>query len=648
MNEIRHYMLPLLTEKLYEKEAVSSIALTKEIASKINELVSAYNGLHTERLAKYQEQDGKINKGILYMKDNLANTLYDMFSIMKNSGDFDTILKDVVEPNILTLNNKTDGVLSVTSYGAVGDGIHDDTLAIQTAIDEAGKTNKNVILPSGTFKITSPLKLYDGQCLIGNGTKNTTIKRVNGGEFSAAITFCLSKDATYDYTQGQKVTELNITCEEGVTYGIYSETPCPYSIIDKVNINYATNGIYLKNGAWISKISNVTINECERGIYYGNTGTSAIIENIYVTNPTKVGYDFNGLTYSQLKNLACDWCKGMAYKFNFCFLTVDGLGCESKEATTAIWLNNSYVTINGAFVFALENETAKYIYGNGGWLKLTNGAFGQNGNSKARFLIAETDFNIELSGIKLNNIEANSVSNSETNIINIDTGKGNYSIAPFEKYTFIGKHNTDMMKPENIGYDYHIPCIYGNNLTHPYFGKGVTDNREWFKIKNCGDIFINNAPQSNGVAMFMQISDTDLHKSNGVITSIEGNDVYVSSIDIGITAEKRGVEVSTDGRLYNETKSWNTSTTITAVDKSSNKITVDDPSNLVVGEHFYYRCKLTYMREAEYGYVQLTMSGNTSKRPASPRTGMMYLDTQINKPIWWNGSNWIDANGTTV
>lgn len=648
MKEIRNYILPLMTEKLYEKEAISSIALTKEIASKINEIVGAYNTLHTERLAKYQEQDGKIQKGILYMKDNLANTLYDMFAIMKNSGEFDTILKDVVEPSILSLTNKTNGILSVTSYGAVGDGIHDDTLAIQKAIDEAYETNKNVILPSGTFKITSPLKLYDGQSLIGNGAGNTVIKRTGVDGFSAAIMFCLGKDATYDYTQGQKVTDLSITCDDYITYGIYSETPCPYSIIDKVNVNYAKNGIYLKNGAWVSKISNVVISDCETGVYYGNTGTSAIIENIYVTNASKVAYDFNGLTYSQLKNLACDWCKSMAYKFSFCFVTVDGLGCESKEATTAIWLNNSYVTINGGFVFALENETAKYIYGNGGWLKITNSTFGQNGESKAKFIEAESDFNIELNGIKLNNIETNSSSYGEANIVNIDTGKGSYSIAPFEKYSFIGKHNTDMFNPENIGYDFPIPTIYGNNLTHPYFGKGVDDNREWFKIKNCGDLFINQAPQSNGVAMYMQISDTDLHKSSGVITSISGNDVYVSSMDIGITAEKRGVEISTSGSLYNETKKWSESSAVTAVDKGNNKITVEDASNLVVGDHFYYKSHLTYMREAEYGYVQLTMSGNSGKRPANPRTGMMYLDTQINKPIWWNGNNWIDATGTTV
>lgn len=647
MNEIRHYMLPLLTEKLYDNEARSSIALTKEVANKINELVAAYNTLFTERLAKYQEQDGKIQGGILYMKDNLANTLHDMLSLMKSNGDFDNIIKDVIEPAILSLENKTEGVISVKSFGAIGTGYADDTAALQKAIDYAAEHNKTVYLPAGTYKITAAIKLYDGMELIGDGAKNTKIERT--GEGDAAIMFCRSANSDREYAQGQKIKNLTITCDNTIQYGIYSETPCPYSEIDNVNINNPVNGIYLKNGAWLARLTNINISDCETGIYYGNTGTSTIIENIYVIRATKTGYDLNGLTYSDLKNLACDWCTGIPYKFNFCFLTVNGLGCESKQATTAIWMNNSYISIDGAFVFALENETAKYIYGNGGWLKVTNGAFGQNGESKAKFLDAGGEFNVDISGVKLENIDTNSSSYGESNIVKLDTGKASYMVSPFDAYPFIGSHYTQMMDPAKIGYDYPMPGIYGNNLTHPYYGKGTGEpNREWYKIKNCGDIFLNQAPQKNGVAMFMQLSDTDLHKSSGVITSIEGNNVYVSSLDIGVVAEKRGVTVSTAGRLYNETKSWNTSTGITGIDVAANKITVENASNLVVGQHFYYRCNLTYMRDAEYGFVQLTMSGNTGKRPANPHTGMMYLDTQLNKPIWWNGSNWIDATGTTV
>lgn len=43
-------------------------------------------------------------------------------------------------------------------------------------------------------------------------------------------------------------------------------------------------------------------------------------------------------------------------------------------------------------------------------------------------------------------------------------------------------------------------------------------------------------------------------------------------------------------------------------------------------------------------------NGNTAARPATPALGQMYFDTQLSpaKPIWYNGTNWVDATGATV
>lgn len=43
--------------------------------------------------------------------------------------------------------------------------------------------------------------------------------------------------------------------------------------------------------------------------------------------------------------------------------------------------------------------------------------------------------------------------------------------------------------------------------------------------------------------------------------------------------------------------------------------------------------------------------GPSANRPLGVRTGTMYLDTTLDtdgKPIWWNGSNWVDATGAVV
>ncbi len=41
-------------------------------------------------------------------------------------------------------------------------------------------------------------------------------------------------------------------------------------------------------------------------------------------------------------------------------------------------------------------------------------------------------------------------------------------------------------------------------------------------------------------------------------------------------------------------------------------------------------------------------NGNTSSRPIDPNVNVQYFDTDLNKPIWYNGTDWVDAIGTVV
>lgn len=46
-------------------------------------------------------------------------------------------------------------------------------------------------------------------------------------------------------------------------------------------------------------------------------------------------------------------------------------------------------------------------------------------------------------------------------------------------------------------------------------------------------------------------------------------------------------------------------------------------------------------------------SGTTANRPINTgviklRTGQFYFDTTLGIPIWWNGTNWVNASGTSV
>lgn len=61
------------------------------------------------------------------------------------------------------------GCADVRAFGAVGNGVADDTAAIQAAIDSFGARGGPVCLPKGTYKTTATLTMKDGSALIGSG-----------------------------------------------------------------------------------------------------------------------------------------------------------------------------------------------------------------------------------------------------------------------------------------------------------------------------------------------------------------------------------------------------------------------------------------------------------------------------------------------
>lgn len=96
MDKIKKFMLPDITDKMYKNEAISSISLAKLVGEKINEIICYLNEFESIRDAKYLEQDGKIQKAIIFIKDNLENTCRDLLEIMKNNGELGTLIEDSI------------------------------------------------------------------------------------------------------------------------------------------------------------------------------------------------------------------------------------------------------------------------------------------------------------------------------------------------------------------------------------------------------------------------------------------------------------------------------------------------------------------------------------------------------------------------
>lgn len=145
MNKIEKFNLPEHTNSLYKDEAISSIGLTHEIAGKINELITAFNSLSEEDLKWKQTQEGTIRKGVLFMKDNLINSLSELLKLYSDDVTKRTLLE--------VLGDELDALkifVTPQMFGAVGDGIANDTASIEKAIASL-KEGDVLFFPKGTY-----------------------------------------------------------------------------------------------------------------------------------------------------------------------------------------------------------------------------------------------------------------------------------------------------------------------------------------------------------------------------------------------------------------------------------------------------------------------------------------------------------------
>lgn len=70
------------------------------------------------------------------------------------------------------------------------------------------------------------------------------------------------------------------------------------------------------------------------------------------------------------------------------------------------------------------------------------------------------------------------------------------------------------------------------------------------------------------------------------------------------------------------------------------------PPAAAPGLLLYDNGKLKLFLDATQSEYLLTgKAGPSSDRPAAAFAGMVYFDTTLGKPLWWTGSQWVDANG---
>ena len=197
-----------------------------------------------------------------------------------------------------TVQTKLEQYVSVKDFGAVGDGVTDDTANIQDAVDAMNAANGGAIyFPAGEYLITDYITLYSDVTLFGEG-KASKIHLVNSGRSDA-----------FRATGTQPSPVNRITMRDFMLYGDTSFLAGVPSVVNGGGVNFlytddctfenlwvsgfSDGGIAILNGSY-NTIASCRVRFTAQGISF-NANDIDVTGNVAVGNTISDTGTYNGL-----------------------------------------------------------------------------------------------------------------------------------------------------------------------------------------------------------------------------------------------------------------------------------------------------------------------------------------------------------------
>jgi hypothetical protein len=202
-----------------------------------------------------------------------------------------------------TLQNKLRDVVSVKDFGAVGNGIANDTSAFTAALAAAD----NVFVPAGTYNITSTISVAAKKCLYGVGFKSNISATIAGAP-------AISVNGGLPGAGSQVV---GIRISGSAQKGLYVTTP--NVLIDNISLSglTATDGFVFVD-AFSSTFSNLSTS--------GATISNAcfVCGQNFNANNCSTWYTSNFCTYNVLLDSTYEGGSGWSHGSNFSMVSCQG------------------------------------------------------------------------------------------------------------------------------------------------------------------------------------------------------------------------------------------------------------------------------------------------------------------------------------
>lgn len=143
--------------------------------------------------------------------------------------------------------------VSVTDFGAVGNGVADDTAEIQAAINSLAASGGNVFVPRGTYVVSAPITVPTKVSVIGEGLGETFFSATTAFTNLQAVFY--ANDADYSQFVGFSILG-NTNGTLGAGSGIHVRS-AQGVLIDRVYVSNTTQA-----GIRLEEVNTVTVDGC--------------------------------------------------------------------------------------------------------------------------------------------------------------------------------------------------------------------------------------------------------------------------------------------------------------------------------------------------------------------------------------------------
>ena len=303
-----------------------------------------------------------------------------------------------------TVENKLKDTVSVKDFGAVGDGVADDTAEIQAAVNSG---HKSVYFPQGTYLISSTILIQSSCVLIGDSSQ--AVKIVNGSSGSDAIHFNATVAGQFEWLEncGMRGIKIERTTESPVATGAGLKlTKIGKSNFEDVAVINCPEGVVIQGGSALRFVGLYSQ-------YFFNTVPVVGKQCLLLTSAPSAGGTLQPQYTTHFTN--CHFYGGYVQEYTIRCLSADGQHFNSCYISSGD-LGNLYFNVTAPDYIAAWAMSDSYFDAGTGASRAENGiVFGSGATQSIRTKFSNVDIqNFTKSGIVLSNqVNRIQITNSE-------------------------------------------------------------------------------------------------------------------------------------------------------------------------------------------------------------------------------------------